>query len=43
LDTFVGPHGHLWASYSAFPGEPGDAQAAMAEDRVLEIAPITSS
>ena len=42
LDTFVGSTGKLWASYSAFPTAPANARAAMAEDRVLEIAPILS-
>jgi beta-xylosidase len=40
LDTFVDSRGKLWASYSAFPGEPANARAAMAENRVLEIAPV---
>jgi hypothetical protein len=42
LDTFVDLQGHLWASYSAFPSVPPNARAAMAEDRVLEIAPVLS-
>ncbi|MDQ2724606.1 MAG: glycoside hydrolase family 43 protein [Actinomycetota bacterium] len=42
FDTFVDGHGKLWASYSAFPEAPADARAAMAENRVLEIAPVLS-
>jgi len=42
FDTFVDSDGKLWATYSAFPGRPADAEAAMAENRVLEIAPILS-
>jgi beta-xylosidase len=42
LDTFAGPGGRLWASYSVFPGRPANTRAAMAEDRVLEIAPVLS-
>lgn len=42
FDTFVDGKGKLWASYSAFPAAPADARAAMAEDRVLEIAPVLS-
>jgi beta-xylosidase len=42
LDTFRAVDGKLWASYSAFPSRPPNARAAMAEDRVLEIAPIKS-
>ncbi len=42
FDTFVDGTGKLWASYSAFPHQPADARAAMAEDRVLEIAPVLS-
>ena len=42
FDTFVDAHGKLWASYSAFPEAPADARAAMAENRVLEIAPVLS-
>jgi len=42
LDTFVANNGTLWASYSAFPSAPANARAAMAEDRVLEIAPVLS-
>jgi hypothetical protein len=42
FDTFVDAHGRLWASYSAFPQAPANARAAMAEDRVLEIAPVLS-
>jgi beta-xylosidase len=42
LDTFVDHTGRLWASFSAFPSRPASLRAAMAEDRVLEIAPITS-
>jgi beta-xylosidase len=43
FDTFVAADGKLWASYSAFPDRPANARAALAEDRVLEIAPILSS
>jgi beta-xylosidase len=42
LDTFRDAHGRLWASYSVFPGRPANSQAAVAEDRVLEIAPVLS-
>ncbi|MDQ2729069.1 MAG: glycoside hydrolase family 43 protein [Actinomycetota bacterium] len=42
FDTFVDGQGKLWASYSAFPEAPADARAAMAESRVLEIAPVLS-
>ncbi len=42
LDTFVDHHGALWASYSAFPAAPADAEAAFASPRVLELAPVTS-
>ncbi len=42
FDTFVDAHGKLWASYSAFPEAPPNARAAMAESRVLEIAPVLS-
>lgn len=42
FDTFVDVHGKLWASYSAFPSRPANAEAAMAENRVLEIAPVLS-
>ncbi|MDQ6945303.1 MAG: glycoside hydrolase family 43 protein [Actinomycetota bacterium] len=42
FDTFVDGQGKLWASYSAFPERPANAEAAMAENRVLEIAPILS-
>jgi hypothetical protein len=42
LDTFRDAAGHLWASYSAFPDPPANPDAAMAENRVLEIAPITA-
>jgi beta-xylosidase len=42
FDTFVDGHGKLWASYSAFPSSPANPRAAMAENRVLEIAPILS-
>jgi beta-xylosidase len=42
LDTFVASDGHLWASYSVFPNRPANLRAAMAEDRVLEIAPVLS-
>ncbi len=42
FDTFVDGQGKLWASYSAFPDPPANADAAMAENRVLEIAPILS-
>jgi hypothetical protein len=42
FDTFVDAHGKLWASYSAFPSAPANARRAMAENRVLEIAPVLS-
>ena len=42
LDTFVDHQGRLWASYSAFPAPPIDAEAAMASPRVLELALVTS-
>lgn len=42
FDTFVDSRGTLWASYSAFPERPASAEAAMAENRVLEISPILS-
>jgi beta-xylosidase len=42
LDTFVDHQGRLWASYSAFPTRPIDAEAAMASPRVLELAPVSS-
>jgi beta-xylosidase len=42
LDTFVDHQGRLWASYSAFPSQPADAQAAMASPRVLELARVVS-
>jgi beta-xylosidase len=42
FDTFVDGAGKLWASYSAFPDSPANPRAAMAENRVLEIAPILS-
>jgi len=42
LETFVDLNGKLWASYSAFPSPPANADAAMAENRVLEIAPVLS-
>ncbi|HEV7208464.1 MAG TPA: glycoside hydrolase family 43 protein [Mycobacteriales bacterium] len=42
LDTFVDNRGVLWASYSAFPSAPANVRAAMAENRVLEIAPVLS-
>lgn len=40
LDTFTDSSGRLWASYSAFPNEPANREAALAEDRVLEISPV---
>jgi hypothetical protein len=40
FDTFVDANGRLWASYSAFPSAPANPDAAMAENRVLEIAPV---
>ena len=43
LETFVDSSGRLWASYSAFPSRPASLRAAMAEDRVLEIAPLTGT
>jgi hypothetical protein len=42
LDTFVDHRGQLWASYSAFPTRPANANAAMASPRVLELAPVLS-
>jgi hypothetical protein len=42
LDTFRDGHGRLWASYSVFPSRPANAEQALAEDRVLEIAPVLS-
>jgi beta-xylosidase len=42
FDTFTAADGKLWASYSAFPELPANARAAMAENRVLEIAPVLS-
>jgi beta-xylosidase len=42
FDTFVDGHGKLWASYSAFPYSPTDAEDAMRMNRVLEIAPVLS-
>lgn len=42
FDTFYDLSGRLWASWSAFPAAPADARAAMAENRVLEIAPVLS-
>src|SRR5438309_1713010 len=42
FDTFTDLSGRLWASWSAFPSAPPDARAAMAENRVLEIAPVLS-
>jgi beta-xylosidase len=42
LETFVDNNGKLWASYSAFPSPPANAEAAMESNRVLEIAPILS-
>lgn len=40
LETFTDNGGRLWASYSAFPSRPASLRAAMAENRVLEIAPV---
>jgi beta-xylosidase len=42
FDTFVDANGKRWASYSAFPDRPANAEAAMAENRVLELAPVLS-
>jgi len=42
LDTFVDHQGKLWASYSAFPSEPANAEQAMESPRVLELAPVLS-
>lgn len=42
FDTFVDGAGKLWATYSAFPDRPADAEAAMAENRVLEVTPVLS-
>ena len=38
LETFVDHQGRLWAAYSAFPKRPASLEAAMAENRVLELA-----
>jgi hypothetical protein len=40
FDTFAAADGRLWASYSAFPSVPANARAALAENRVLELAPV---
>jgi beta-xylosidase len=42
FDTFVDANGKLWASYSAFPDRPATAEAAMEENRVLNLAPVVS-
>lgn len=42
FDTFVDGSGKLWASYSAFPFAPGNADEAMAAPRALETAPVLS-
>jgi len=42
LDTFVDHQGGLWASYSAFPTRPADAEAAYRSPRVLELARVLS-
>lgn len=40
LETFIDRGGRLWASYSAFPSRPASRAAAMAENRVLLLAPV---
>lgn len=40
LETFTDHAGRLWASYSAFPSRPASRAAAMAENRVLLLAPV---
>jgi hypothetical protein len=40
LETFLATDGRLWASFSTFPEAPADADAAMAENRVLRLAPV---
>ena len=42
FDTFYDLTGRLWGSWSVFPAAPATAREAMAENRVLEIAPVTS-
>ncbi len=42
LETFLATDGTLWASFSTFPEAPADADAAMAENRVLRLAPVRS-
>ncbi|MDQ6838562.1 MAG: glycoside hydrolase family 43 protein [Actinomycetota bacterium] len=42
FDTFADGNGKLWASYSAFPQSPANADDAMRSPRVLEIAPVLS-
>lgn len=41
LETFTKNDGTLWASYSVFPSQPASLRAAFAEDRVLEVSPMT--
>lgn len=42
LETFTDNSGVLWASWSAFPSAPANAEDGMAMNRVLEIAPVAS-
>jgi beta-xylosidase len=42
FETFDNLDGRLWASWSAFPSAPANARDALAENRVLEIAPVLS-
>lgn len=42
FDTFYTFDHQLWASYSVFPFAPSNARQALAEDRILEIAPVLS-
>jgi hypothetical protein len=41
LDTFYDLQGRLFASWSVFPSAPSNPERALAENRVLEIAPIS--
>lgn len=40
FETFTDHRGQLWATWSAFPASPATPQAAMAMNRVLELAPV---
>lgn len=42
FDTFYDLSGRLMASWSVFPSAPADARSALAENRVLEVAPVSS-